>query len=65
MYNELVEENKITIIEEVRNGYILTTWDKKIFIASSSEDVVELLNDTVFGIDAVEVKTNNEEWRNV
>jgi hypothetical protein len=65
MYNEFVEENKITIIEEVRNGYILTTWDKKIFIASSSEDVVELLNDTVFGIDAVEVKTNNEEWRNV
>jgi len=56
---------KTTTIEEVRNGYIVKTWDHKIFIASSPEDVVELLNDTVFGIDAVEVKTNNEEWRNV
>ena len=65
MYNYPKEENKITTIETVRNGYILTTWDNKIFIASSSEDVVELLNDTVFGIEAVEVKTNNEEWRKV
>jgi hypothetical protein len=56
---------KTTTIEEVKNGYIVKTWDHKIFIASSPEDVVELLNDTVFGIDAVEVKTNNEEWRNV
>jgi len=65
MYNYPKVVNKITTIETVRNGYILTTWDNKIFIASSSEDVVELLNDTVFGIEAVEVKTNNEEWRKV
>jgi hypothetical protein len=55
---------KTATIEQVDNGYIIKT-SSKIFIASSSEDVVELLNDTVFGIDAVEVKTNNEEWRNV
>lgn len=51
-------------IEAVDNGYIVKTMTK-IFIASTAEDVVELLNDTIFGIDAVEVKTNNQEWRNV
>lgn len=56
--------NKTITIEAVDNGYIVKT-TSKIFIASCSEGVVELLNDIVFGIDAVEVKTNNEEWRNV
>lgn len=62
MYNH--PSSKTITIEAVDNGYVVKTMTK-IFIASSSEDVVELLNDTIFGIDAVEVKTNNQEWRNV